>query len=880
MNDAASSGPTADGGGPQRNWSSEAPTQDAGVRSRGVGGVGGGMPRPGETVGPYTLLELIGEGGFGTVWLAERREPMVQRVAIKIIKPGMDSKAVVARFDQERQALAVMDHPNVAKVFDGGVTERGLPYFVMEHVAGEPLTNFCDKHRLTIRQRLELFTSVCDAVQHAHMKGIIHRDIKPSNVLAEMVDGKPLVKVIDFGIAKAMDTSEVQNSVFSMEGQLIGTPEYMSPEQAGGQADIDTRTDVYSLGVMLYELLVGRLPFDPATLRQRGMDEIRRIIREDDPPRPSTRLSTIGAEGSTIALSRHHHSPATLIRELRRELEWIPLKAMRKERERRYSSAESFAADVRRYLCERPIDAAPESRRYRLRKFVVRHRIPVTAAGLIVASLGIGLGTSLFQRNQALEQRLLAIRNETHAKRHARFLAETLSWNSPVADNPITVGRNITLRETLERGMLFAKQDATMEDTLRREVMLALANGFRVIGLRKPEESARREALSRIDRASEPVEFAKVSTSLASALIAQDKVEEALVHLDRSIETLEGVGVAARSMLADVLDIKCVAINQAAILDIDTGDDHSFDLEFRAARLRADDCAALLPPNSPAVARFRRSLAAPPTTDSYCELLAASLDMASELKPPNSGFRSRVLAKLASAYERKDDDEMAVATCDKRIELCLKEFGDADARTASAFLQAGVMARRREDWSAAAEQLGRGLQIQKRLGGGTAAFDGPHASYFVDSLLALGRAGEALPIAKEKYDAAVESHGPEHRYAKSGLSQLLDCMIDLEMWNDALPAAERLVELNVRKEVEGLLPISLARLALVASRCGIWETAMNAADDALLLLSDEERPTARTVEAMQFIESALECGPSTDRSRLLRLDVTLLKSDE
>ncbi|MFO0859474.1 MAG: tetratricopeptide repeat protein [Phycisphaerales bacterium] len=383
---------------PTRDASPSAPRLDAQRH------VGGNVPQRGEQIGPYTLLELIGEGGFGTVWLAERREPMVQRVAIKIIKPGMDSKAVVARFDQERQALAVMDHPNVAKVFDGGVTERGLPYFVMEYVAGKPITSFCDEHRCTIRQRLELFASVCDAVQHAHMKGIIHRDLKPSNLLAEMVDGKPLVMVIDFGIAKALvqDASVAQ---FTSEGVAIGTTEYMSPEQAGGRLDVDTRTDVYALGVVLYELLVGRLPFDPAALRQLGFDEVRRIIREEDPPRPSTRLSTIGVEGNAIALSRSHHSPAALVRELRRELEWIPLKAMRKERDRRYESAAALGEDVRRYLDGRALQAAPESRMYLARKLVARNKPQVIAAAAVFVALGAGLAVSLWQRSEAIAAR-------------------------------------------------------------------------------------------------------------------------------------------------------------------------------------------------------------------------------------------------------------------------------------------------------------------------------------------------------------------------------------------------------------------------------------------------------------------------------------------
>jgi non-specific serine/threonine protein kinase/serine/threonine-protein kinase len=360
-----------------------------------------------EHVGPYKILEVIGEGGMGVVYKAEQREPIRRTVALKLIKLGMDTKEVIARFEAERQALAVMDHPGIAKVHDAGATEQGRPYFVMEYVAGEPITGYCDKHNLTVRQRLELFARVCEAVQHAHTKGIIHRDLKPTNVLVTLHDGRPLPKVIDFGIAKATQQRLTERTLFTETGRMIGTPEYMSPEQAEMSGlDVDTRTDIYSLGVLLYELLTGALPFDPKTLRAAAYGEVQRMIREVDPPRPSTRLSGLGHTAADVARRRQTRIE-DLARQLKRELEWIPLKAMRKDRALRYGTAREFASDIENYLLHRPLVAGPESAAYRVKKFLKRRRAVVISVAAVLVALALGVTATtgaLVARARALQE--------------------------------------------------------------------------------------------------------------------------------------------------------------------------------------------------------------------------------------------------------------------------------------------------------------------------------------------------------------------------------------------------------------------------------------------------------------------------------------------
>jgi serine/threonine protein kinase/tetratricopeptide (TPR) repeat protein len=366
-----------------------------------------GQPRPfpaadslvectGTMIGRYKLLEQVGEGGFGVVWMAEQEEPVRRRVALKIIKLGMDTKEVVARFEAERQALAMMDHPNIARVFDGGATDTGRPFFVMELVKGVPITEYCDANKLSARARLALFVQVCQAVQHAHQKGVIHRDLKPSNILVTVQDDRPIPKVIDFGVAKATQARLTEKTIFTRFRQWIGTPAYMSPEQAGlGNLDVDTRSDVYSLGVLLYELLTGQTPFDAQKMLVSGYDAVMQTIREEDPPKPSTRLSTLAKEELSVVAARRSAEPAKLGGLVRGDLDWIVMKCLEKDRQRRYETPGALAQDVARHVNCQPVLASPPSAAYLLGKLVRRNRVAVSFVSLLALALIIGLWSTL-----------------------------------------------------------------------------------------------------------------------------------------------------------------------------------------------------------------------------------------------------------------------------------------------------------------------------------------------------------------------------------------------------------------------------------------------------------------------------------------------------
>ncbi|MCG8468530.1 MAG: serine/threonine-protein kinase [Gemmatimonadetes bacterium] len=430
-----------------------------------------------ERIGPYKILQTLGEGGMGVVYEAEQLEPVRRRVALKVIRLGMDTKQIVARFEIERQALAVMDHPNIARVLDAGVTEDGRPYFVMELVKGTPLTEYCDTHKLGTRERLDLFTHVCGAVQHAHQKGVIHRDLKPSNVLITSPDGTPVPKVIDFGIAKAVGYELTDRTLITQLGQMIGTPDYMSPEQAEMSGlDVDTRTDIYSLGVMLYELLVGTVPLNFGGV---AIAAIHTALRETDPPTPSSRLTTLPGDTQHAVAKYRHTDPASLKRELKGDLDWVVMKCLEKDRTRRYETASGLAAELVRYLRDEPVLARPPSAAYRMKKWVRRHR--AGAAATLVALLAIvgGATAALTGMLRAQRAEILTAREAATARQVSDFLIDLFE----VSDPSEARGNEVRAREILDVGAEKIRSELGDQPAVQTRLMRTMAIVYQKLGL-------------------------------------------------------------------------------------------------------------------------------------------------------------------------------------------------------------------------------------------------------------------------------------------------------------------------------------------------------------------------------------------------------------
>ncbi len=691
-----------------------------------------------QSIGPYRVHELLGEGGMGVVYLAEQREPVRRRVALKVIKPGMDSEAILARFETERQALAILNHPGVAKVFDAGATDDGRPYFVMEYVAGDPITTHCDTHNLGLHERLELFRQVCDAIQHAHHKGIIHRDIKPSNVLVALVDGQAQVKVIDFGVAKATDQRLTDKTLFTMHGSLLGTPEYMSPEQAGLSGfDVDTRSDVYSLGVLLYELLVGARPFDSKTLRGAAAAEMLRIIHEDEPPRPTTRLAALGAEATLIARHRRQ-DPRSLVRRLRGELEWITMRSLEKNPAHRYHSATELSDDIGRYLKQQPVVAGPPGAGYRLRKFTRRHRIGVGAAavlllGLVVGVAGFGIGLV-----RALEAESVARDEAARANREARtsgHVSEFLVRLFEVPDPSEARGNAVTAREILDEGAARLHDQALADEPqVQAQLQETIGRVYRNLGL----------------------------YASARGLLEQSLASRRAIYGDQSEEV-----ATSMNLLAQVREYQG-EYEEAEILYRET-------LELRR-RLHGEQ--------HPEVANSLNNLAALQRNigdlDAAAALYEQALAIDRSLGSTDPGGIAATMSNLALVRQDQGDLEAAEALMREALSLMRDADGNDHPNVAVATNNLAMMVYNRGDLGEAARLFEEALAMDRQILGDDHPETGNVMSNLAATRKALGQVEVAEALYRESLEIKRAALGPRHPQVAITMSQLAGLLLDRE----------------------------------------------------------------------------------------------------
>ena len=783
---------------------------------------------PVEQIGPYRLLEKRGEGGMGQVWLAEQTAPVKRRVALKVIRPGMDTKNVVARFEAERQALAMMDHPAIAKIYDAGATPQGRPYFVMEYVPGAPITEYCDRQKMTIRERLKLFVRVCEGVQHAHQKAVIHRDLKPSNVLVTVQDGRPVPKIIDFGVAKAMAENLTERATLTQLGEMIGTPAYMSPEQAQiGGDDVDTRTDVYSLGVMLYELVAGVLPFEMEDLRKIGFEAMIRKIREEDPPRPSARLSTVRDHSTESAKRRGTELPA-LTRELSGDLDWITMKALEKDRVRRYSSPSEFAADVERYLRSEPVLARPPSAAYLARKFVRRHRAGVAAGTTVVAALIVGLGAALFEMRSAVRARdaesaarRIASDNERMATAEAAKSRAALDFVMEMfgaVDPALARGHDVTVAEVLDPAA--AKVAGAFAGDVEGEAVVRGVLGQAYAHLARYTDALRElerawELRRTLDRPDDPQTLALLH-ELGTTVLQTGDVGRARELLQRAWEsrsaqlgeshrdTLETRSVLAFAKQMDgdldgaIADIRAVLQDQERTLgpdDRDTLESMCSLADMLSSAGRADEALRVA---HDAAGRAATALGA----GSNVALMASSIE--AELLQFLSRHQeaARILEQVVQGKERlygADHPETLVS-----LDLLARTLGNLGQNERSVALSRAVVSRARRTLGEGhpatltymnnlaqelrhagrleeAEPLYRRVIALRREQGG----EHSQETYAVVSNLGLllmqrGAPGEALPLLREALDGLRGSLPPEHWILGVAMLNLGRCQTALQ----------------------------------------------------------------------------------------------------
>jgi tetratricopeptide (TPR) repeat protein len=737
-------------------------------------------------IGNYRILEQIGSGGMGEVYRAEQKEPIRRTVALKVIKRGMDTKEVIARFEAERQALALMDHPCIAKVFEAGSTPRGRPYFAMEYVQGEPINRYCDKQKLTTHRRL----------QHAHQKAIIHRDLKPSNVLVTIQNDKPIPKIIDFGVAKATAQRLTEKTMYTSLGELIGTPEYMSPEQAEMTgANVDTRTDVYALGVILYELLAGALPFEPSELRKAGFEGIVRMIREHDPARPSTKVSTLGARSTEVARARRT-VPDHLRGALRGDLDWITMKALEKDRTRRYGSAADLAGDVRRHLRHEPVLASPPSALYRTRKFVRRHRIGVgagVAAALVVVAFAITM---------TVQARRIAVqRDRANAEAQAaREVTEFLVSSFEVADPREARDEEVTARQILERGAEKIERELHDQPLLRAQMMDAIGRVYQNLGRYDRAEDMLRGALElqQVALGDRHADVAKSMSTLGWLLYYQEKWEEGLVLEQRALEIQQDL--LGSSHIDTAWSLYYLGSLKARMGDFTNGHEH-----LDEARIMFEE---LQGPYSLPVSWCWQNMATNygrmGDNENRLDCYKRALEIKERILPPDHVDLALSLEGIGNALGAQGDYAESLEYLEQSLKIFEGNLGGDHYETGKCLHNMGWVLGMDGRPEEAKPHLERALRIYQRLTGGS--------SYSVASVLDelglvayhSGRHAEADSIYAEALPMMENALGPEKRDAN--LAGILDhyAMVLRALHRDAEAVALEKRATVMRAELEQL----------------------------------------------------------------------------
>ncbi|KAA0216442.1 MAG: serine/threonine protein kinase [Leptolyngbya sp. PLA3] len=837
-------------------------------------------PEAGEMVGRYRLIERLGEGGFGVVWRAEQVEPVRRSVAVKLIKPGMDSRAVLGRFEAERQALAVMDHPCIARVFDGGATARGYPYFVMELVRGEPITAFCDRQRLTIEQRVELFIRVFEAVQHAHMKGVVHRDLKPANVLVTMsAEGRPEPKVIDFGIAKALSDRVDDRSLVTQQGQLVGTPAYMSPEQADPAGlDIDTRTDVYALGVMLYEILTGTLPFDRRKLREAAMVEVQRLILEVDPPKPSTRVASLATSNRSHTADEEdilHITEArrvevgTLRSVLRRDLDWVVMKCIEKERGRRYATPAEAAADLRRFLNDEPVLAGPPSTAYRFSKLVRRHRLAFALGGAMALVLIVATFVSIAFAIYAQQQSELARTAQERAEESSlaeRERAEQLDRVARFQSNmiaglqPDVMGRELLRRVARESEAAMRRRHEPDAATRLAELdrLLAGANGTNVATavldefLLKRAENAINEQFGK-----EPLMRARLLETVADALADLGLHERALAVYRQALAEREvEQGPSHSETLVTQSNIANVLADMSRI-------DEALPLYERALAGLRDQ----LGPESPYTLTAMLNLAACyRSAGRYDESLAlyeSGVPLHEKVHGPDAPDTLLMRNNQAVLYQTLDRVEDALRLHQSVLEARIRVLGPDHIETLRSMSNTALA-------HEAAGNLDEAIDLyQRALRGVRAALGDEHPftlqllSNLSVSLYTVGRIDEAVAAVSEAAEASRRVLGDEHPdtlLALGNLGAMLEAQGKIE---EALPYYREALEVRTRllgpRDPKRL--VALANMSYLLESLGRLEESLELGQEALRIrrevLGNEHTDTISSMSNVGAVLRAL-----------------------